>query len=147
MQFLTTFQQRFSMLTVTAIKHEAQTAAKNKISNKMKMHIPKMFPHSAKEFGLEYVFIQCVTGLFCQLTCYNQLFVSCVCFRSEGSLLSFLCSACGARAAAHLLKGLQARCGPADRPPGCADRRHPHRSRGALPCKCPGDASWLISVT
>lgn len=41
-----------------------------------------------------------------------------------------------ARAAAHLLQGLQGRRAPAHRSPGCVDRRHPHRPCGAFPRKC-----------
>lgn len=46
-------------------------------------------------------------------------------------------SARGTRAAAHLLQGLPIRRDLADSSPGCAHRRHPHRTRGTLPCKCP----------
>lgn len=54
-----------------------------------------------------------------------------------------LCSARGARDAAHLLQGDQDRRGPADRPPGRAGRRHPHRPRGAFPRKRRGSMLWL----
>lgn len=55
---------------------------------------------------------------------------------SHASLPSFPHSSCGARAAAHLLQGLQGRRAPSHCAPGRADRRHPHRPCGAFPCKC-----------
>lgn len=48
---------------------------------------------------------------------------------------TFLHSPRGARAAAHLLQGLQVRRSPDDRPSGRAVCRHPHRPRGSVPSR------------